>query len=61
MVPDSILGVFCVWVETVGKRGGKIMRALVFGKFLPFHNGHLAMIDYAQKKYDNVTAVVFSL
>ena len=36
------------------------MRALVFGKFLPFHNGHLAMIDYAQKKYDNVTAVVFS-
>ncbi|GAA4320505.1 AAA family ATPase [Flaviaesturariibacter amylovorans] len=33
-------------------------RALVFGKFLPFHNGHAALLRFALTQADSVTALV---
>lgn len=33
-------------------------KAFVFGKFLPFHNGHAAMIDFALTRCDFLTVVV---
>src|ERR1043166_9381487 len=33
---------------------------LVFGKFLPFHNGHKNLIEMAASQCEKVTAVVFS-
>lgn len=32
--------------------------ALVFGKFLPFHNGHKALIDFARQHSDLLTVLV---
>lgn len=35
-----------------------MVKAFVFGKFLPFHNGHKAMIDFALTKCDFLTVLV---
>ena len=35
-------------------------KVLTLGKWLPFHNGHRAMIEYARGKYDSVVVCVFS-
>jgi HTH-type transcriptional repressor of NAD biosynthesis genes len=35
-----------------------MVKAFVFGKFLPFHKGHEAMINYALKKCDFLTVLV---
>ncbi|GAB5526094.1 MAG: multifunctional transcriptional regulator/nicotinamide-nucleotide adenylyltransferase/ribosylnicotinamide kinase NadR [Roseivirga sp.] len=35
-----------------------MVNAFVFGKFLPFHLGHKALIDFALEKCDNLTVLV---
>lgn len=35
-----------------------MVNALVFGKFLPFHLGHKALIDFALQKCDHLTVLV---
>jgi HTH-type transcriptional repressor of NAD biosynthesis genes len=35
-----------------------MVKAFVFGKFLPFHKGHEAMINFALSKCDLLTVLV---
>lgn len=42
----------------IGKNGYGMIKAFVFGKFLPFHKGHEAMIRFALTKCDFLTVLV---
>lgn len=39
-------------------RGSKMLKGFVFGKFLPFHKGHEAMINFALTKCDFLTILI---
>lgn len=36
----------------------KHSKGLIMGKFMPLHKGHMAMIDFALSKVDNLTILV---
>jgi HTH-type transcriptional regulator, transcriptional repressor of NAD biosynthesis genes len=44
-------------VEKAGKKTG-MMTGLVFGKFMPLHKGHLALIDFAASHCDKLYVVL---
>ncbi len=44
----------------IGEKNLVMVKAFVFGKFLPFHKGHEAMIDFALGKCDFLTVLICS-
>jgi len=40
------------------RKMGELKRALIFGRFQPFHIGHLMVIRWALKKYDELVLLV---
>lgn len=45
-------------VCSIGKENQAMVKAFVFGKFLPFHKGHEAMINFALSKCDFLTVLI---